>query len=260
MTATTRSSTFAQQAVPGGARMWMRTALCSAFLLAAVDQLAAQQTSRDRIRVDFDGGALQSYVSEIRSRMPSANVVIDGDSLGGIMLPKASIRTVSLPQALEWVITTANARRHGLILHPTTRFQGDTSVVWVFTVAQAPVTRPVAVVETMTKDHVVDSIPGRVDWPATLQGAVEGKLAKRKEKTGSVEYIPKGRILRVTGTRLDIQDADQTVDELERAQRPAMVLPQLQAEVSRLRQQVDSLRFVVSGILTRLPAKGDSSK
>jgi hypothetical protein len=234
--------------------MWMRAAMCSVWLLTA-GQLVAQQGTRTRIGVDFKGGTLQRYVDTIRGELASANIVIDGDSVGEVMLPSAPIRTVSLPQALEWVVTTASARRRGVILQHPTRATNDTSVVWVFTVAQAPVARPVAAPEIMTRDHAVDSLPGRADWPQTLKTAVEGKLAKRNVKTGSVEYVPNGRILRVTGTRLDIQDADQTIDELERAQRPAMVLPQLQSEVSRLRQQVDSLKGVIAGILTRLPPK-----
>jgi hypothetical protein len=119
----------------------------------------------------------------------------------------------------------------------------------LFTLAQAPVQAPDPKPDIICKDYYVDSIPGVPDWHDTMRNAVASKLAKRK--TGSAEWIASGRLLRVTGTRLDIQDADQTVDVLERSQRANAPLPQLQAEVGKLRTQVDSLRIRVTALETK---------
>jgi len=232
--------------------MMIRLTVCVALLSIAVSDPGNAQGTR--IHLNFQAGTLAKYVDAVRQALPTANIVIDGDSVGAIWVPTAPLARMSLPQALQWVTTTANARRKGLILQPT-RSAGDSAEVFVFTVAQAPLVRVPVEPEIFVKDYTVDTFPGRSDWAEQMRAAVAGKLTKRdpKNSSGSVELVP-GRppILRVRGTRIDIQDADQTVDALQRSRYSEVVVP-LERDVKALRDRLDSLRNVVLELQKRLP-------
>ena len=206
-----------------------------------------------RVKLDFPGGTLGQYVGAVRDQVQNANIVVDS-GLEAVKVPKAPLGKVSLPQALQWVTTTVDARRHGIILQPT-RSAGDSAQVFVFTTAQAVVkTDTTPYQEKFSKDSYIDSIPNKSDWPETVRLAVVNKLKKRHSVSDdAVTYSSRSRLLTVTGTRTDIMDADQTIGALEQGQRIAAVLPQLQKDVGTMRTQVDSLRLQVAEILKRLP-------
>ena len=58
----------------------------------------------------------------------------------------------------------------------------------------------------------------------------------------AVEFTPANKLLTVTGSRADLAVADQVVEELTRGQRVAAAIPRMQAEIARLRTEVDSLK------------------
>jgi hypothetical protein len=205
----------------------------------------------DRHTLKLDKGTLTKYVDAVRGEFTTANIVIDGDSVGDILLPKVDIRRALLPQVLQWVPTTASARKKGVMLQPTPA-PGDSGVVYVFTVARAPVEQPPVTPDTISKDYPIDSMPDK-GWPEAMRATVAGKL---KVHPGSTVELTTERpqVLRVRGTRAAIQDADQTVSALERTNRENAPVPQLQTRIDALNKTVDSLRVRV-GELEKRPAK-----
>ncbi len=233
---------------------WVVVSIVCARAMAGQTPAAAATRPATRIQLDFPGGTLETYAEAVRSKLSDANIVIDGDTVRNIRVPKAPLRRMSLPQTLQWVTTTVDARRHGVILQPT-RSAGDSAEVFVFTVAQAPVVRVPVEPEIFVKDYTVDSFPNHPDWAQTVRAAVAGKLTRRDSthSSGSVQLVPgKPSIVRVRGTRIDIQDADQTVDVLQRSRYNEVVVP-LERDVKVLQQRLDSLRNVVIEVQKRLP-------
>lgn len=235
--------------------MWMRATMGAALLsiaLAAPADAQAARPAATRTSLEFGGGRLVDYVRLVREGT-NANIVIDGDTVGRTILPAVTLGRVSVPQALQWLTTTAAARARGIVLQPT-RTAGDSAEVFVLTIAQAPVPRSEPRPDTISKDYPLDSILNRPNWRDSLLASVNSKLSHRGSATGKAELVAGGRLLRVTGLQRDIRDADQTMDAMERSLRTSAAMPQLQAEVGRLRTQVDSLRFQLAELLRRLPA------
>ncbi len=228
---------------------FMRTTLCSllvSFVAAAGSvhaqaQQAAQPAASDPVfAIDFAGGTLEQYVAAVKSKAPRANIHLDANS-ASTKISRVSLPNVSVPLALHFLANTAEARRVGLTLL-TTRADGEPGEVYVFTTVPSSASRAPDTAEKLVKVYSIQPIDGGPTGDV-VRTAVETTIARRGAAVkAAVEFTPANKLLTVTGSRADLAVADQVVEELTRGQRVAAAIPRMQAEIARLRSEVDSLK------------------
>jgi hypothetical protein len=235
--------------------MWIRVTISSLALAIASHSIAlAQQqpvgpaapartqvTTLATASIDFDSGTLAQYVAHVKAKFTNANIVIDSGAVGKVQLPDARLPRVTLPSAMQWVLSAADARLHNLALR-IAREGREPNEVYVFTYAIVP-PRLGPVEDFVVKTYHIAALPeGGVD-PALVTNAVNDALQKQRTTTkGTAEYKPGTRNIIVSGSRSDIIIADRAVEDMTRSTRVAAAIPRMQNEIDRLRAEVNDLK------------------
>ena len=207
---------------------------------ATASPASTQATTPTAASIDFGGGTLTQYVAHVKTKFASANIVIDS-GVATVRLPAAQLPRVTLPVAMQWVLSAADARLHSLALR-TAREGREPNEVYVFTYAIVP-PRPPAVEDFAVKPYHIAAIPEGGADPALVTSAINDALQKQRAATkGSAEYKQSTRNIIVSGSRSDITIADRVVEEMTRSARVAAAIPRMQSEIDRLRAEVIELK------------------
>ena len=207
---------------------------------ASAQQPARTPTGDPVFSIEFRDGTLEQYAAAVRAKAPRANIHLDAGA-GAVRVSKVSLPNVSVPLALHFVANTAEARRVGLTLL-TTRADGEPGEVFVFTTTPSVASRAPDGPEKLVKVYSIQPVEGGPTGEA-VKSEVETAIARRgATEKALVEFGSGNRVLRVTGSRADLAIADQVVEELTRSQRLAAAIPRMQAEINRLRTEVDELK------------------
>ena len=236
--------------------MWIRATISSLILAVATDSTAlaqqqpagpaaparTQATTLATASIEFSGGTLEQYVNHVKTRFSNANVVIDNGFVATIQLPTAKLPRVTLPVAMQWVLSAADARVHNLALRMA-REGREPNEVYVFTYAIVP-PRVAPVEDFVVKTYHIAALPEGGADPTLVTNAVNDALQKQRTTTkGTAEYKQVTRNIIVSGSRSDIIIADRVVEEMTRSARVAAAIPRMQDEIDRLRAEVADLKL-----------------
>jgi hypothetical protein len=188
----------------------------------------------DSQAVSFRGGTLAAYVEQVRKSWQAANIVIE--RFDSLQLPAAPLKKVTLPDALSWVETTADARSVNLTLEP--RGPRRTNTVYVFTSALPRVDHQV-------RTYSLEAFTGK-DLPVTADMITEAVNDALKRQIpawkGAATYSKTTHQLTVSGRGADIAVATQVVDEISQGRRLAAVLPQLERRMGKVESDIAELK------------------